>query len=44
MKAVWDHILPLVQDQPNIEIVWGALWDSLFTKGADVIAGKLRGE
>lgn len=44
MKAVWDYMLPHVEEQPDIEKVWGALWDSLFAKGADVIAGQFRGE
>lgn len=41
LLAVWDHILEKVGGGGDIERVWGALWDSLFLKGATVhMAGK----
>lgn len=44
LKAVWDQILPQVEDQPDIAKVWEALWDSLFVKVAAVTVGTLTGE
>jgi hypothetical protein len=44
LKTVWDYILPFVSDEPDIERVWAALWDSLFSKGSDVVAGKYKNE